>query len=347
MRKKSISAALTVLCCLFLLAGCEKGAKVVFTTGFARDEVFKIGDISCTLGEMNVYLTTMQNRYEEVYGSEVWKIEKGDMKLADNVKDSVLARLAQVKSMYLLAKSKNVTLDETETGKVKRAAAEYLAGISQADMEALGITEATVTDLYTEYAMADKVYDTLIAGVNPEISDDEARTIVVQNIFLSTDKIGSGNESSGFAAEGKKEVYNKMYDIRQEALGGADFYELAAKYSENSNISLAISKGTKDKAIEDAAFQLSTGEISDIVETDEGYYIFKCISTFDREQTEVSKLEIVETRRMEVFGEEYNAFVSSLTRRLNNELWDSITIGEETGKKVPDFFDIYDKYFGE
>lgn len=39
-------------------------------------------------------------------------------------------------------------------------------------------------NLYREYAMADKVYQLIIQDINPEISDDEARKITVQQIFL-------------------------------------------------------------------------------------------------------------------------------------------------------------------
>ena len=51
-------------------------------------------------------------------------------------------------------------------------------------IEAMGATEEIVENLYREYAMADKVYQLIIQDINPEISDDEARKITVQQIFL-------------------------------------------------------------------------------------------------------------------------------------------------------------------
>ena len=61
--------------------------------------------------------------------------------------------------------------------------------------------------------------------------------------------------------------------------------------------------------IEEAAFNLGTDEISGIVETEHGYHIIKCISTFDRDETDRNKIKIVEQRRKEVFNEEYSGFV--------------------------------------
>lgn len=40
--------------------------------------------------------------------------------------------------------------------------------------------------MYREYALADKVYTFIIKDINPEVSDDEARTITVRQILIMT-----------------------------------------------------------------------------------------------------------------------------------------------------------------
>ncbi len=57
-------------------------------------------------------------------------------------------------------------------------------------------------------------------------------------------------------------------------------------------------------------------------------------------------MKIVEKRREEVFGQEYDAFVKSLARSLNEELWETVTFIENEEVKTKDFFDIYNQYFG-
>ena len=159
---------------------------MVFTTGFGKDEVFRIADENCTRAEIMVYLTTTQNRYESVYGPEVWNIAKDGVTLEENVKETVLAKIAQIKTMCLLAEKEGVELDETESGLAADAAAEYYNSLSADRIEQLGVDEKTVLRLYMEYALANKVYEYIIQDINPEISDDEARTITVQHIFLRT-----------------------------------------------------------------------------------------------------------------------------------------------------------------
>ena len=102
-----------------------------------------------------------------------------------------------------------------------------------------------------------------------------------------------------------------------------------------------------DQAFETAAFSLETNEISGIVESGSGYHIIKCLSTFDREETDANKLEIVEQRRKEAFGQEYDEFADTLIKNLNEKLWDEITLIHDSNVTTSDFFDIYEKYFPE
>lgn len=117
-------------------------------------EVFRIGDESCSKAEIMIYLTTTQNQYENVYGTEIWNTSLNGVTLEDNVKETVLARIAQIKTMYLLAKEKEVTLDEAEEAKVVQAAQEYYSSLNDTEIEAMGATEEIVENLYREYAMA-------------------------------------------------------------------------------------------------------------------------------------------------------------------------------------------------
>lgn len=339
------AAALIVL--LGLLTGCGKSdAKVVFTTGFGKDEVFRIEDISCTTAELMVYLTNTQNQYENVYGSEVWSVSRDGVTLEENVKETALAKIAQIKTMYLLAEEKKVTLNEAEEKAVTRAAEEYFSSLNERERELMGVTEETLLQLYTEYALADKVYAHIIQDINPEISDDEARTITVQHILLRTyTSDGTGNRIA-YNDDLKSAIYGKACEIRELAASGEqDFAELASRYSEDANVTYSFGKGEMDAAFEEAAFQLETGEVSRVIETDAGYHIIKCLSTFDREQTDLNKQEIVEERRREVFGEEYDAFVEPLVRQLNTELWEEISLIHDEAVTTFGFFEIYDKYF--
>lgn len=345
--RRMAAALLTVL--LLLLSGCMdslKGSKVVLTTGFEKNEVFRIEDMSCTLPEAMVYLINIKNRYESVYGREIWNVSLDGVTLEENIKETVLAQLAQQKTMNLLARQNGVALSEEEEARVMQAAETYFQSLSEEEKSALQITVKDVEELYREYALARKVYQYIIKDINPEISDDEARTITVQYIYFRTCILDGTGKKIEYSEEEKQEILRKAEEVRFQLKNEeADFEELILKYSDSEEGTCSFGKGEKDQAFEDAAFNLETDEISDIVETPDGYYLIKCISTFNRTETDANKVKIVEKRREEVFGQEYEDFVAALTRNLNEDLWQSVSLAGTENITTSDFFDVFNKYF--
>lgn len=349
MKKKIIGIAVLV-CLLLFVGGCfacrRDGTRVVFTTGFGKDEIFRIENESCKKAEVMVYLTTVQNQYENVYGEEIWKTDFEGVTLEENIKETVLARIAQVKTMYLLAKQKGITLDEAETETIKEVAGEYFNSLNEKEKEAMGIDYDTVLKLYEEYALAEKVYNQLVANINPEISDDEARIITVQHILLKTYVSDGAGGKISLSPEQILLISHEADKLHEQAISeNCDFEKLAEKNSDDGTITYSFAKGEMDPAFEEAAFRLETGEISEVVRSESGFHIIKCLNTFDREETDANKLKMVEKRRQEAFGEEYNAFVQTLARNLNRDLWEKTELIYDPEVKTDNFFEVYEKHF--
>ena len=95
---------------------------------------------------------------------------------------------------------------------------------------------------------------------------------------------------------------------------------------------------------ETATFNLGNNEISQVIETESGYYIIKCINTLNREETETNKSKIIDQQKKKVFNEEYYIFVDSLTKNINNELWETVSLFEKDSLSEVDFFDVYEKF---
>ncbi len=342
-----LSLSVFLLACGLCACGDEKsGGKVIFTTAFGEDELFRIGEISCTMPEYMLYLTNMQNEYEGVFGSQIWELTFEDTTLQENVKDIALSQIAQMKSVYLLAKEKEVTLQPREEELLAQAAQEYYTSLNQAEIDAMGITQETVLQLYTEYALSQKVYELIVSEVNPEISDDEARTVTIEQIVMKTRTMDYEGNVIEYSDATKAESLETMQEIREMAVSGEyDFTELAGKYSENDTIRSFLKKGDASKVIEDVVFSLQTDEISQVIESDYGYHIIKCISTFDKAETDANKLVIIEQRKKDAFGQEYDAFVNKLARKLNDKLWQSVELIHSTEVQTSSFFEVYNKYF--
>lgn len=349
-RKKQTAKRLfsiIMVCAMIFLCACGKGGtKIVLTTGFSKDEVFRIEDMSCTVPEIMVYLTNTQNQYEEVYGQEIWQAGLDGVTLEENVKETVLAKIAQIKTLNLLAESKGVSLTEDELAKVQLAAFAYYGSLNDTEIELMGVTEEIITQLYAQYALAEKIYAHIIKDINPEISDDEARIITIQHILIKTYTTDGSGKRVEYTEAAKAAALEKANEALALALEeGQDFESLIGLYSEDPVASYSFGKGEMTAAFEEASFNLSMNEISGIVEDEYGYHIIKCLNTFNREETDQNKLKIVEERKKEVFGEEYDAFVDTLTRKLNEKRWEEVSFIHDERVVTSDFFDIYTNNF--
>lgn len=318
-------------------AGADKSdsvTQIVLTTGFEKGEVFRIGSSSCSMDEFMVYLTNIQNRYEAVYGSQIWSVSSNGISMESRIKDTVAARIAQVKTMNLLADEYQVTLTDEEEKLVLQAAEEYYQSLNAEEIQSMNATQELIEQMYREYVTAHKVYEYIIRDINPEISDDEARSVTVDWIFLRS------SEESAEKEELAKELRKRLDE-------GEDFYALALSYSDDKTVTHSFGKGVVDSAVEDCAFNLAVDETGDVIKGEEGYYIIHCISTLDRKETDANKEKIITRRKKEAFNEVYGTFAENQIRQLNEELWKNIFMVHETQVTTSDFFDIYEKYFPE
>ena len=346
-KSKNIVLGIILISIMMFLCGCnEKQTKIVLHAGFAKDEVFRVEEMSCSLPELMVYLTTTQSRYEKVYGERIWETNLEGVTLEESMKEMVLAQLSQVKAMNLLAVQEHVELSEEEKKLVEEAANIFYETLSKEERKILGIDKELIKRLYQEYALANKTYYYLIKDINPEVSDDEARTITVDHILIKTYSLDENNQKVEFDADRKKEAFAKAQEVLKKARDGISFDSLIATYNEDSQSQYSFRKGEMNLGFETTAFNLGKGEISEIVETEYGYHIIKCITTFNLEETDANKIKIVEKKREEVFEQRYSEFVAELTKAVNEELWEKITLIKEGEIDISEFFDIYQEYLG-
>ena len=347
MRRNVILA--TILIMVMLLAGCGdlSDVRVVMSVGMSKDEVFRVDDMTCSRTEMLVYISNIAGEYVDVYGRDIFEASVEGETLGENVKQLALAKVSQVKVINLLALDRGVEPTEELLSVINEATDEYLESISEETLSRYQIDRDKIYDMYYEYGMSKLMYSTIIKDINPEISDDEARTITVEHILLKTfdiDENGNRVELDSFTKEEKKRLAEELV---QRIEGGENFETLAAEYSEDENLTYAFGKGEMDAVFENAAFNLSSGEVSGVVETEFGYHIIKCISTFNREITDENKVKILKNRRDQAFRDIYDDFEENVSRELNDKIFDSLPDMKDERIGSKNFFDVFEDRWNE
>lgn len=348
MNLKYIKKRTAVLCLALSMAmasitGCSRDTKLIFTTGLSGNQLFKIGSTTCTMPEVMVYLMTFYNQYADTYGSEMWHYDFGGVSLEEHVKDVVLSKMAQIKIMNLMAKERDIVLDEEDEKKILAAAECYYEALSEDVKKREDITKETVEIVYREYTLANKVYAHITEAADMEISDDEARTVTVQEIYLKTWKAKDGEKIS-MTEEEKLQVAKQGKKILERIEAEEDFALIAAEISEEKQIVKSYARGDAEPALEEVLFSMDEGEISKVMEGSDGYYIVKCISTMDYEATQENKILLAEQRKKEAFSKAYAEIAKNTHSQFRDKQWEKLTLSEEIHGTEANFFEIYEEY---
>ena len=331
--KKLTIGVLAIYLASILLTGCTIGdteyvldIEAVVPQG---NHVFSINGSKCTQEEAKLYLCNYQNLYGNEYGMNLWEHDFGamheDETLEAYVKDITLSQLANIICMNLLADNKEIALTDVELKMVEVAANEYYNSLSKAEIDYMGIDLEQMKEAYERYAIAEKLYATLTQGVNEEVSDDEARVIRVQQIYVS-------------AQEDALEVQKKLAD-------GDDFASVASNYNEEDTIETTIKRGDYPYEVDLEAFNLDNGQQSGMIATSDGYYFIKCLSKFEKELTELNKVSIIAQRQKQQFDDVFHEFIVASEFVLNEEIWKDIDPDTSGAITTDSFFEVYDKYF--
>lgn len=323
----AVLLAAVLLAGSFSGCGLIKNTKIVFTTGLSGDQLFKIGKSVCTLPEAMIYVMDYQRQYEGVYGVEMWEHDFGGVTFEEYVKDTIIDQLASMKAITLLAGDYGVELTADEKEKVSQAAEDYYGALTKEQIEYMDLELKDVENLYRDHVLSGKVYEEITKDVNTEVSDDEARIITVQQIRVDSPETAQS--------------------VKEQLDEGRDFASVASASSLDSQITWTFGRGEHEAAYEEAAFALENDQVSDIIETADGYYILKCINNFDQEATEANKVTMVEKRRDELFESVYEQLVADTPSQFSKKLWEKVHFTDWTGEMPPDFLAIYEQYLGE
>lgn len=333
MKRKLVTMVMAVSLSSCLLSGCTIGNTefVLDLNTVGRNDVFSINGEKCTKEEAKLYLCNYQNLYGNEYGINLWQYDFGEQEPEETleyyVKEVTLAELTNVMCMSQLAEEQGLMLTEEEQKSLAEAANTYFESLNKEERAYIGLDKGELEKCYTKYALAQKLYLSLTQGVNEEVSDDEARVVRIQQIYVT----------SASAAQ----------IVKEKLESGSDFSSLASTYNEEENAEVYVSRGTLPEEVESVVFHLGNQERSDMIAVDNGYYFVKCLDKYVEDQTEENKQKIIVQRRKEQFENVLGTFIEKSDFELNEDVWNGMELDISGAIKTDSFFEVYDRYFTE
>lgn len=321
---KLISIIALIFAVIFIYVRFFNGAFVYITFGLSDSTFMKVGNKRVAMMEANILLSGVADEYEGVLGSSIWEMKIDGTDMESYAKEQVKSKLARVYCMNLYAKENGVVLSRSDNEAVALAADEIYAAMSEKDRKELNVTKEKLQNMVKAFAIAQSLYEDMTSGIDIEVSSDEARVISVQYIS-STDE---------------NEVKKALKRVEEGEL----FYTVARELNEDDYES-ELRREQTDELFEKTAFDLLSGEVSDIIKCGDRYYVIKCVSDNDMAKTEANKREIVERRKLELFNQEFEKYESKKYVEINSKIWNKVEISDVKGKNV-NFDEVFGAYFG-
>lgn len=263
------AAALAAL----FLAGCGGGSKQKPLEG---DAVAAVGTVTIPKADLDTLLAEAKRR-DKAHGKTFPKPGTAEYK---KVRDDSLHYLVQESEYEQKLEElggEPVTPQEVELrlAQVKAQLFGEQQGNYEPELESAGLTEADLKaqlhdDLVEEHLFAKVNEDTTVTQEELQAAYDKnvslytkPSTREVRHIYVTSEKLA-------------KELESKLHD-------GADFAALAKKYSQDPASApvggkLLVTQGSSIPEFETVAFELKTNEISDPVDTGNGWHIIQAIS---------------------------------------------------------------------
>lgn len=290
-----------------------------------------IGDTHVYYNEAMVYLKSVQSTYESEYGKNIWgaDIFGNGNSFGSMIKDEVIKQITELKIIKAKAEEMGVSLDEEERATAKAYAKEHYEGLTAKDIKQYRITRELLEMVYEDNLLANKMFENRTINVDTNVSDVEAKQITVQDILIYGVEFDEAGNRLELSKEEKKSALNKVKVLLKDAKKTTDFHALAEANSQADTVEYTFGKGTGPKqfgkAIEQAALSLKTGEVSDIITTDNGWHILYCVSDFNQDATTQVKEKIIEKRRTKMFKDLLNKWSADYDVVINKEAWDTIS----------------------
>ena len=312
-RKWMLTAVLAFV--LPVLNGCSSGIPIVSDGKVSQ---------GYTDAQNMLIIATERNRYQEVYTDQIWQVEvdnEGNT-FQSYLLNEVRRFLEELKTTNLLADEYGISITGQDQEKLNELTDRFYETMTEADREYTGAGREDVYAMYEAYHRANLLIDEVTRETSLEISDSEAKVITIQEIRV-------GDRDTAIA-------------VHEQVSGeNADFMAIAKTMSEDQTIEKSIGRGERPASYEEEIFSLEAGQISPVVESQNSFYIVKCIDDFDEEATLQRKEKLALQRKNQAFRTVYEAFAAEHATNIGGSFWEKISFEKGEESTTRDFFKLY------
>lgn len=285
-----------------------------------------------TKGEVMIFVCEEKNKYENAYGYNVWNIksEKGNLLYKDYVLSNIKKYVESLLVLNQYCLDNGIIISNADMQKLTEAANYYYDQLSIDDKEYMECTKDDIFNIFIYYHLAVLAIRQMTKNSDIELSIAETKVIKTKYIVMddleTAEKVLEGVKGKG---------------------ANFDYYANTYTKEENKKMDLTIMRGDDMSIVFPEVFYLASGEISNILEYQNRYYIFKCISDYMEKESKERREEILLLLKNKEFNEQYHNYYEKNKTMLGASYWNEIDLAAIGNFKSQNFHEIYNLYLGE
>lgn len=325
--RRSITVLFLMIC--MILTACEKD-----TSSEEEQTAFTINGEAVELREWNFYIRMNQMQWEksylDTYGDEMWsqELDEEGMTLADSLKEEVFDTILQIHLTNQYAEAYQISLDETAKEDLQVRAADFMEGYHKALLDYAGADEEFVYERLCERELSRLTAEAAVADYVPEISEEAVHREGICYVLISTTGLRDAEGNLTPFSEEEVATRTKLaQEVCEAARACGNLQETAeAKGLTPIESTMGESEDGQEPLMLEAAKTLAVGEISDPIQTEEGWFLVQHINDYDEEGTAYWRELLTDAAKEEEYTRIYETWQNESEIIKNQEIMDQVDV---------------------
>ncbi len=354
--KNKVLVILGILAVIVLCAGVcymqlrPRAVLVVSTTdenGTQKKDTVYMKEAVYSIYQVENQYNQYSSIYQQLYGKTYWEMEDVDSKGrngASAAKKQVMDSLKQREVLYMEAQKRGYSLTAEEEKTAENNVADTMKNFTDKQKKLEGLDEKTLKSEFKKNALAEKFRQILIkeSGVDEEalkatVNKQDYRQYTLQYYKVSNQET-SGEETKEVSAEQKQTNLTNMQALQEKAKTAKDFTKLlddndktGIQYQTENLIKKDLKDSTfLNKKLRKQIMKMDNGQISDIIEGDDGYYLIKMVNNDDSEAYDNQCQSVVNEEETKQFNARYAEFAPNYVTEVQSYWKGRVKLGSYT-----------------
>jgi len=318
------------------LSGCSSKEDTLIVT--INDKNLYMEDFLYDIYTIETENNHLDDYYQNKLGYSYWDYEYEGNTIRETAKSSVLAQVVMQEILADQAQQSGMSLSKNELAENKEDIDQLYATASEEAFSSLGMTREVLEKTLKREALSKKYYRELEdrfqideTAIRRTIHKENYREYKTECLFAATISM-EDNTMLQLSPQEKATAYQEITKALKNVAEETEFDTIL-----NNNNRLAYSSrnfihgsSIYEDAYQKAAISLKSGDYSDIVTTEYGYYIIHMLDNYSTDKYEQAVQDAISTKEEEQFAIIYNEIKKPYDITVSFTYWDTVTLGSIT-----------------